>query len=61
MKRSELARRTSISGSTLTKLTKGENVNVSVLIKICSVLECTLDDIVELVPDEKFEESGIEK
>jgi DNA-binding Xre family transcriptional regulator len=59
IKRSELAKKTGLSGSTLTKLTRGENVNISVLIKICAVLKCTLDDIVELVPDDgKLDKSG---
>ena len=47
----QLARMASVSGSTLTKLTKGESVNMEILVRICAALECTLDDIVELIPD----------
>ena len=46
-----LAHKAKISGSTLTKLSKNENVNMDVLVRICVALECDLPDIVELVPD----------
>jgi DNA-binding Xre family transcriptional regulator len=46
-----LALKAKISGSTLTKLSKNENVNMDVLVRICVALECDLPDIVELVPD----------
>ena len=46
-----LAQKAKISGSTLTKLSKGENVNMEVLVRICTALECDLHDIVEVVPD----------
>ena len=48
-----LAQKAKISGSTLTKLSKGENVNMEVLVRICTALECDLPDIVELVPAEE--------
>ena len=31
----------------------GATVSSDVLVKICTALECTLDDIVEIVPDNK--------
>ena len=37
-----------ISKSTITKLAKGENVNTEVLEKICKVLNCNIEDIVEI-------------
>lgn len=40
-----------ISSSTLAKLTKGESETTSVLVRICSILKCDLQDIVELVED----------
>lgn len=33
-------------------------VSVEVLAKICRVLDCTLDDIVDVLPDEKNENKG---
>jgi DNA-binding Xre family transcriptional regulator len=53
MKRGELARKANIADSTLARLGRGESVNVSVLIKICRVLDCTIDDIMEILPEIK--------
>ena len=53
MKSKELAARAGISPATLTKMKKdGATVSSDVLVKICTALECTLDDIVEIVPNE---------
>jgi len=52
MNKKTLAEAAKISVSTLAKLNRGETVNVDVLIKICSVLDCTMDDIMELVEPE---------
>lgn len=48
MKKSDLREATGISTSTLAKMSKNEYVSLEVLIKICVVLNCTLDDIVEI-------------
>jgi DNA-binding Xre family transcriptional regulator len=47
-----LAEMANISSSTLTKLAKGESVNMEMLVRICSAIKCDLHDIVEIVPDE---------
>ena len=52
MSKRDLARAANISGGTLTKLVKSENVNVEVLLKICTALQCGMDDIMDIVPDE---------
>ena len=52
MKKKELAQIAGVSTYTINKLNKNENVTVEVLGKICSALNCTLDDIME------FEEDG---
>ena len=41
-----------VSGATITKLAKGESVNMDMLVRICAALKCELNDIVEIVPDE---------
>lgn len=51
LKKRNLADKANVSVATLTKLTKGENVNVDVLVKVCSALECDFSDIMELIPD----------
>lgn len=54
MKSKELAALAQVSLATLAKMKKdGVSVNSDVLIKICTALGCTLDDIVEIVDDEK--------
>ena len=54
MKSKELAELAKVSPATLAKMKKdGVSVISDVLIKICTALGCTLDDIVEIVDDEK--------
>lgn len=44
-----LAEMSQVSLSTLAKMNRGESMNVEVLVRICSALDCTMDDIMELV------------
>ena len=54
MKSKELATKAGISPATLAKMKKdGATVSSDVLVKICMALECTLDDIVEIVVEKK--------
>lgn len=47
--KSKLREETGISSSSLAKLGKGENVTTDVLLKICSVMECGIEDIMEII------------
>lgn len=49
MKKKDLVRIAGISTYTVNKLNKGENVTTDVLVKICKALDCTFDDIMEVV------------
>lgn len=51
LKKSDLARIANLSTYTIQKLNRNENVNIETLVKICRALDCTLDDIVEIIPD----------
>ena len=52
MKKKELAKPAGVSIATITKMGKdGAVVSSEVLVKICTALSCTMDDIVEIVPD----------
>ena len=52
MKSKDLAAKAGISPATLAKMKKdGATISSDVLVKICTALECKLDDIVEIVPD----------
>lgn len=53
MKKTNLQAISGVSWASITKLSKGENVSMEVLIKICKVLECDIGDIMELVLDEQ--------
>ena len=52
MKKKELAEKAGISVATVTKLSKdGAVVSSDVLVKICAALDCTVNDIMELIPE----------
>ena len=52
MKSKELAEKAGISPATLAKMKKdGATVSSDVLIKICVALGCTIDDILDIVPE----------
>lgn len=53
IKKFQFQEKAGIGRSSLYKLLKDENVNVSVLVKVCDALECDITDIMELVPDEE--------
>ena len=51
MKIKELAEKADISQATLAKMKKdGATVSSDVLVKICTALNCTMDDIMEIIP-----------
>lgn len=53
MKKKDLSESAGISNSLIAKMGKNENVTVEVLVKICTALNCSIDDIMELVSDDK--------
>lgn len=53
MRKKDLAAAADISNYTISKMSKGENVTVEILCKICKALDCRIDDIMELTPDKK--------
>lgn len=50
--KTQLCEKAVITTNAMVKLGKNETVQVEVLLKICNVLECRLEDIIEI----KFEE-----
>lgn len=50
MSRSALKTAAQMSPNTLAKLGKNETVSMDVLLRICTVLNCDIGDIVEFVP-----------
>lgn len=53
MSRTHLRLASGISTRQLARLGKNEDVSTDVLRKICTALDCTLSDIVEMSPDKK--------
>ena len=52
IKSKDLATMAGISPTTLAKMKKdGATVSSDVLVKICTALECTVDEIMEIVPE----------
>ena len=52
MNKTELRNATGITTTALAKLGRNENVNTEVLVKICKILECNIEDIMEIVDEE---------
>ena len=51
LKKSDLARMCNLSSPTMAKLSKNEYVSMDVLIRICRELDCSIDEIVEILKD----------
>ena len=51
MKKSDLKEKAGISTASLAKLCKGDNITTDVLLRICEVMECRIEDILETVRD----------
>ena len=51
--KTKLREEAGISSNAMAKMGKNEDVRVEVLVKICRYLECSIDDIMEIIPEEK--------
>ena len=52
IKKNDLEEKAEVSHYTINKLNRGESITTDVLEKICNVLKCIADYIMEFVPDE---------
>ena len=52
MKKKDLRIATGMTTTALAKLGKNEHINTEILAKICKVLECNIEDIVEVIDEE---------
>lgn len=55
MSKTQLIKAAKISTNAMARLGKNEDVRVEVLVKICGTLNCSLDDIVDIIPDKNTE------
>ena len=51
IKKKDLSAKAGISPATITKMGKGGHVTTEVLLKICTALDCTMNDIIEITQD----------
>jgi DNA-binding Xre family transcriptional regulator len=51
IKKKDLIEKAKISPATVTKMGKNGHVTTEVLVKICTALDCQIDDIMEVVPN----------
>ena len=52
MSKTQLIKAAQISTNAMAKLRKNEDVRVEVLVRICVVLNCSIDDIMDIIPKE---------
>lgn len=50
MKKKDLQAESGISWASITKMSKGENVSMEVLLKVCAALHCNIGDIIDAIP-----------
>ena len=55
MSKADLRRAAGIAPNTMTKLNRDEEVSMAILIKICTVLDSNIGDIMDLFPDKMYE------
>lgn len=55
LKKRELQKMAGISGSSIAKLGRNENVNTDILLRICQALHCDIADIMEIEEDNTTE------
>lgn len=53
MKKKDLCARAAISSASVTKMGRNGHVTTEILLKICTALNCGIEDIIEIVPDDK--------
>lgn len=58
MIKKQLREQAGLTTNVIAKLGKDENVSTEVLCKICKALDCGLDDIIEIIPDEEVGTNG---
>ena len=53
MKKKDLQQEANLSQHTMRKLSKNEAITTDTLAKICRCLNCTVDEILEVLPEDK--------
>lgn len=53
MKKKDLCEQAGISSASVTKLGRNGHVTTEILLKICTALNCQIEDVMEIVPEDK--------
>ena len=53
--KTQLCKQAGVTSNAMAHLGKNEDVRLEVLVKICATLNCTLDDIIEIIPDQRLD------
>ena len=53
MKKKDLCAKAGISPASVTKMGRNGHVTTEILLKICTALDCQIEDIMEIIPDQK--------
>lgn len=53
MMKKTLCEKAKVSPGTISRMAKNEPVSMDVVARICIALDCKMDDIVEIIPDEE--------
>lgn len=61
MKKKDFGELVGISSNTVSKLANNENVTMEIIEKICVNMKCTVDEIVEIIPDTRPDHGIAEK
>lgn len=56
MKKKDLCAKAGISSASVTKMGKNKHVTTEILLKICTALDCQIEDIMEIVSDPNQQE-----
>ena len=56
MYKKDLRAAAGLSTNVIAKMGRNENISTEVLVKICSVLQCDISDIMEIIPEQKSKE-----
>lgn len=59
MKKKELCAQAGVSLSTMSKMGRGETVSMDVIGKICRTLDCSVDEILDFLPEEGETEAQV--
>ena len=53
MKKKDLCEAAGISHASVTKMGRNGHVTTEILLKICTALNCQIEDIMEIIPDQE--------